>query len=216
MALSLILLADGPSTNLVAHLGQAAFDLYGRLLADTVRIAEALPGARVSVRHSPAAPQAILAALPASVTCVAAPLGDAAAVNAALADGLAAGGPALVIGGALPHLPLWRLRDAATYLDGQADLVIGPSDTGSWYLLGLGARAADLLSVLPGPGAPLGRLAAGDLYGHVVHLLPPWFGITTVADLGSLADLLRTMPPEIAPQTRALLEQGQSSRAVGG
>lgn len=216
MALSLVILADGPSADLTAHLGPAAPALYARMLSDTALVAQQLAGARLLVRHSPALPPAILEGLP--QTAQVAPLRGtgSGAVTSALAEGLAEGGPAIVIGGDLPHLPLWRLRDAATHLARQADVVIGPADHGSWYLLGLGAAAAGLLSAMPGRGAPLKGILTAAGGGHVVHLLPPWFGVTTVADLAALAEALRTMPPEVAAATRALIETGQASRAVGG
>ncbi|HMQ30639.1 MAG TPA: DUF2064 domain-containing protein [Chloroflexaceae bacterium] len=215
MTVSLIILADGPSPNLVGQLGASAWALYGRLLGDTVAVARRLPGARVAVRYNPGAPRALLAALPPDTEAVPAPTAGAAAVAAALADGLAEGGPALVLGGNLPHLPPWRLRDAATHLAGEAELVVGPSDRASWYLIGLRPAAAGLLGAMPAPGAALdGLLAAGR--GHAVHRLPPWFSVDTVGDLGSLAEVLRTMPPEVAGGTRSMVEAGQVSRAVGG
>lgn len=216
MALTLTILAEGPSAELAAHLGPTAPALYGRLLGDTVRVARQLPGARVSVRYNPRAHQAILASLPAATAVAPAPTGGWAAVAAALADGLADGGPAIVISGELPHLPLWRLRDAATHLAGGADLVIGPSDRGSWYLLGLGVGAAALLGRMPAPGAPCEALAEAAAGAHPTRLLPPWFTISSVADLATLAEALRTMPEGVAAGTRALVEAGQFSRAVGG
>ncbi len=214
MALTLIILAAGPSADLVAHLGPTAPALYGRLLGDTAQVARQLPGARVSVRYNPDAHPAILAGLPPATAAAPAPTRGWAAVAAALADGLADGGPAIVISGELPHLPLWRLRDAATHLEGAADLVIGPSDRGSWYLIGLRVAAAALLGQMPAPGASFAALAAAG--GHATHLLPPWFGVSTVADLASLAEALRTMPHEVAAGTRAMVEVAQASRAVGG
>lgn len=216
MALTLMILADGPSADLVAHLGPTAPALYGRLLGDTVQVSRQLPGARVVVRYNPGAHPSILSGLPPGTAAVPAPTGGWASVAAALADGLADGGPALVISGELPHLPLWRLRDAATHLAGDADLVIGPSDRGSWYLLGLRVAAAALLGRVPAPGASFRALAEAAAGGHVTHMLPPWFGISTVADLATLADALRSMPQGVAAGTRALVEAELASRAVGG
>lgn len=216
MALTLVILAEGPSSDLVAHMGPQAYQLYGQLLADTALVATRLAGAQVVIRHSPTAHRAIFAALPAEVACEAAPVEGSAAVAAAVRSGLAAGGPTLLIGGALPHLPLWRLRDAATHLADGAELVIGPSDRGSWYLLGLRAPDEGLIGRLPAPGASIQALARERHSGHVQHMLPPWFGIRTVGDLVALAETLHSMPDEVAPHTRALLEVGQASRAVGG
>lgn len=216
MSSALIILADGPSDELVAHLGPNAAGLYARLLGDTALVARQILGARVVVRHSPTAPAALLAGLPQGIELVPGGVGGAEAVASALADGLADGGPAIVLGGDLPHLPVWRLRDALTHLGGAAEVVVGPADSGSWYLIGLRAAATALLGKLPARGAPLGGLRAAEVGGHVVHLLPPWFGIATVGDLAALADTLRTMPRSVATATRALFEASQASRAVGG
>ncbi len=216
MAFTLIILADGPSVDMVTHLGHTASALYACMLGDTALVAGQLSGARVIVRYNPTISPTILAGLPASAEVGPAAGAGQEAVAAALAEGLADGGPAVLLGGNLPHLPPWRLRDAATHLQGGADLVLGPSDSGSWYLLGLRAGAAGLLDVMPASGAPLASLAADSTMGHVVHLLPPWFGVDTVADLAALADALRTMPAGVAPNTRALIEAAQASRAVGG
>lgn len=214
MTLSLMILADGPSADLVDHLGAAATALYARLLGDTVMVARQLPDAHVCVRYNPGAPAAILAGLPPATEVVPTPTVGAVAVAAALADGLARGGPAIVLRGEQPHLPPWRLRDAATHLGCGADAVLGPEDSGSWYLLGLRPEATALLGAVPAPGAPIGAFTAAD--GHALQLLPPWFGVHTVADLASLAETLRTMPPGVAAGTRGLLEAEQASRAVGG
>jgi glycosyltransferase A (GT-A) superfamily protein (DUF2064 family) len=216
MALTLIILADGPGVDMLTHLGKTAPALYASMLLDTVAVARQLSGARVIVRHTPALAPSNMAGLPAAVAVGPAAGVGAEAVSGALAEGLEHGGPALVIGGNLPHLPLWRLRDAATHLRAGSDLVIGPSDGGSWYILGLRVASAELLDLIPAGGATPAALAERAAMGHVVHLLPPWFGVDTVADLASLAESLRTMPAHIASNTRALIEAGQASRAVGG
>lgn len=215
MAVSLIILADGPGPELLAHLGPAASDLYAHMLGDTLGVAARLPGGHVTVCHRADLQAAALPALPATVARLPLRARDTLVVAEALAIGLAVGEPAIVLGGNLPHLPLWRLRDAATYLKGGADLVLGPSDRAGWYLFGLRPSASILAQAAPNPAGPLDGLLA-TARGYVTHLLPPWFGISTVADLASLAETVRSMPPDVAPATRALLEIGQVSRAVGG
>jgi hypothetical protein len=215
MALSLMILADGPGAELQAHLGPAAHDLYARMLGDTLEIAGQLPGAQVTVCYRSDLPPTILATLSAPTPPLRLRTLGVAAVAEVLAVGLATGAPTIVLRSDLPHLPLWRLRDAVTYLKSGSDLVVGPADHGGWYLLGMSPEIAHLAYTAPGPDATLGALLTAAA-GHVTHILPPWFGLRTVADLASLAETLRTMPPTLAPTTRALLEVGQASRAVGG
>lgn len=215
MALSLIILADGPGATLLAHLGPTAYDLYARMLGDTLDVACRLPGTQVTVCYKADLPPGVFAALPASSPPLRLRSTGAPAVAEALGAGLASGAPTIVLRGDLPHLPIWRLRDAATYLRGGAELVVGPADHGGWYLIGLSPSAATLAQAAPLPDAPLAAMLAAAR-GHVAHILPPWFGVRTVADLVSLAEILRPMPPPHAPATRAMLEVGQASRVVGG
>lgn len=215
MALTLTILADGPSAELVTHLGPNAAVLYTRLLLDTVEVAhKAATEARIIVRYGPGVPAEALESLAPSVEQI--PARVAGSPEEALAAALEAKGPAIVIADTLPHLPPWRLRDALFHLDSGADLVIGPSDRGGWYLLGLRGADPDLLQAVAQASAPGVRLAEPSPGGHVIHVLPPWFGVDTVADLASLAEELHAMPPSVATHTRALIETGQASRAVGG
>lgn len=215
MALSLMILADGPGAELLGHLGSAAADLYARMLGDTLEVACRLPGAQVTVCHGADLPLATLDALPVPAPPLRLRSMGAAAVAEALDAGLATGEPTIVLRGDLPHLPPWRLRDAAAHLRSGAELVVGPSDRGGWYLIGMCPPAGPLAHAASLPDASLAPLLAAAS-GHVMHLLPPWFGVRTVADLVSLAETLRPMPPATAQATRAMLEAGQASRAVGG
>lgn len=215
MAPTLIILADGPGADLSAHLGPTAADVYVRLLSDTVELTRGL-SAQIVVRSSSAPPASGLALIDRGRTLETITDTEAPSVASALAICLARGGPALVIGGNLPHLPLWRLRDALTHLDQGADIVIGPTDRGSWYLLGLRAAAPELLAAIPSQGESPDLLAAAGAAGWRVRLLPPWFSVETVADLAWLSEALRTMPPQVAPSTRAMIEASPASRAVGG
>jgi glycosyltransferase A (GT-A) superfamily protein (DUF2064 family) len=126
-------------------------------------------------------------------------------------------GPVVLLGGDLPHLPIWRLRDALTHLEGGADVVIGPGESGGWYLLGLRAAHPALLRALPGSDDPPDDLCiAAATHGLRVSQLPAWYTLAALADLERLASDLSTMPPDVAPQTRTLLdENGAQSRAVG-
>jgi glycosyltransferase A (GT-A) superfamily protein (DUF2064 family) len=172
----------------------------------------------VVVRYGTTLPPAIAADLDRSV--VAAPLAASGprAVATALAEALASGDPAVLIGSNLPHLPPWRLRDALTHLAYDADAVLGPDDQAGWYLLGLRAADAELLQAVPALGeAPYRLTRSVEAARRQLALLPPWFSVRTLADLGSMADLLRSMPPTVAARTRALFAEGVGqARAVGG
>jgi len=220
MAHLLISLAHDPTVRpvfneLTHHLGDAAIKLYAAFLDDSVALASCAFGGQVSVvaqvgsdltghLQAPAGPRVILV-----------PDQRPAALASALATALASG-PVVLFGGDMPHLPIWRLRDALTHLGGGADVVIGPGESGGWYLIGLRAAHPALLRALPGSDEPPDDLCiAAATQGLRVTQLPAWYTLDTLADLERLTADLRTMPPNVAPQTRMLLDSDQS-RAVGG
>jgi hypothetical protein len=126
-------------------------------------------------------------------------------------------GPALLLRGDVPHVPIWRLRDAFTYLGAGIDAVIGPAEDGSWYLVGLSAGRLDLHPALPIADPNLSTfVAAIRAAGRTVVALPAWYRLTRPADLDRLAEDLRPMPNSVAIRTRSFLgDDGLHARAVG-
>lgn len=219
MAPTIVIVTNGlVRTELAERLGPVAAAFAASFVRDTVAVARLVKGARVILRYGPATPPEALTAIEPAVR--AAPLRGVGGTElaAVLAEATAEGEPAVLVGDGLPHLPPWRLHDALTHLESGADMVIGPSDTDSWYLLGLGAAARDLLRHIPGGGESARGLArAAGSQGRRLALLPPWFGVQTRDDIQALADALRTMPHGVATETRALFEARSGlARAIGG
>ncbi len=213
MAASLIILADSfARSDLLRPLGPTAVPLLTSFLRDLVDLAQAIPGIRLSVGYAAATPPELgqSVALRPMAGFGAEPLA------ALLAEALGEASPVLIIGGDLPHLPPWRLRDALTHLAAGAAVVVGPADRTGWYLLGLATADPVLLRAMPARDVPpAALLSAARSREHTVAVLPPWFGVADLADLAALADMLRELPPAYARHTRAMLEAG-AARAVGG
>jgi rSAM/selenodomain-associated transferase 1 len=121
---------------------------------------------------------------------------------------LAEGHPgALAVDSDSPTLPMAYVSEAVRLVaEDAADLVLGPSDDGGYYLVGLRAPQPALFQDVPWSTAAVLRvtLAKARALGLRTHLLPPWFDVDTEADLRRLR---REMPADggVAARTRAFL-----------
>jgi rSAM/selenodomain-associated transferase 1 len=107
-----------------------------------------------------------------------------------------------------PTLPMAYVAEAAALAAAEADVVVGPSDDGGYYLIGLCApqpalfrdvswSRADVLAV---------TLARARELGLRVRLLPAWFDVDTEADLRRLRAELATAGPGPARTTAFVRE----------
>jgi rSAM/selenodomain-associated transferase 1 len=121
---------------------------------------------------------------------VAQPAGDLGErMGAALQDGIARRGAALVVGSDAPTLPAASVRRATQAL-GYGDLVVGPAHDGGYYLIGARDRVPAVFEGVPWSTSrvlaeTLQRARQANLR---VHRLPPWYDVDTPEDLR----LLRT------------------------
>ncbi|MCC7207213.1 MAG: TIGR04282 family arsenosugar biosynthesis glycosyltransferase [Anaerolineae bacterium] len=106
-----------------------------------------------------------------------------------------------------PTLPVGCLVEAFTALE-QADVTLGPTDDGGYYLIGLKRPAPPLfLTVtMSTPRVAQDTLDRAHDERLSVHLLPPSHDVDYVDDLWRLADELRDLPPHVAAHTRRFLE----------
>ena len=112
-----------------------------------------------------------------------------------------------VIGSDAPHLPAPFLLEAFGRLEGGAGAVLGPSDDGGYYLIGLSRPAPALFENIPWSTDAVREvtLVRAAEAGLAASLLPPWYDIDTVDDLRRLrGDLRRGIAR--APATAAALE----------
>jgi hypothetical protein len=211
---------DGPdwvSEGQIAVVRDDAADLYHALCADTVILARALSGTNAiwAGRGAPRSPKR-------SGGIAVRPLvhsgwsGVSEAFSAVLAEAML---PTVMITNDTPHLPLSRLRDAFTRLDDGADLVLGPAEDGTVYLIGLCKPLPRLFSNMPSHREQWARTLQQRAREQGLRLtnLPGWYRINGFDNLYRLREDLRVMPPDVAVHTRAFLEQGlDRAQAVGG
>ena len=106
-----------------------------------------------------------------------------------------------------PTLPPAYLVEAFARLRDGADVVLGPSDDGGYYLIGLKRPAPRLLREvrMSTPSVLADTLAIAAEEGLTVALLPAWYDVDDAASLGRLAVELRDAPATVAPRTRRWL-----------
>jgi len=122
-----------------------------------------------------------------------------------LARAIAEAGRGMVIGADLPGLPRSHLEMARDAL-ARHEAVLGPTEDGGFYLLGLSRVPEGVLTDLPWSSpdtlARTERRLAGAGLGAA--RVPAWFDVDVPADLLRLRRLLAE-DPEAAPRTRGAL-----------
>jgi rSAM/selenodomain-associated transferase 1 len=122
---------------------------------------------------------------------------------------LAAGCAAVVILGTdSPTLPAAVLADAVAHVRrGKDDLILGPSEDGGYYLIGLSRPQPDLFAGVAwgGSGVLADTRERARRRGLRVRLLPRWWDVDTPADLARLREELRRTGSDTAPRTAAYL-----------
>ena len=103
-----------------------------------------------------------------------------------LAEGYAG---AIAVGTDTPTLPTAYLVEACEALrSGAADVVLGPSEDGGYYLIGLGRPAPELFVNVPWSTAAVyaETLSRARASGRRISVLPSWFDVDRVPDLARL------------------------------
>jgi rSAM/selenodomain-associated transferase 1 len=180
--------------------------LYEALLRDTIELGASLEGVRLAIAVTPpeatedfrqiSPPDTLL--LP--VAC--ADIGDC--LNRALNRLLAAGYPqAIAINSDGPTLPAAYVRQALARL-AEVDAVLGPSEDGGYYLIGLTQLRPELFRDIEWSSERVTAqtLSRAEALGLNVALLPPWYDVDTAADLDRLRAELATLPAEALVHTR--------------
>jgi uncharacterized protein len=106
-----------------------------------------------------------------------------------------------------PTLPFDHLTAAFEALSDHVDVVLGPSDDGGYYLIGLKQPAPRLLRdvQMSTPHVMADTLALAAAERLRVKLLPAWYDVDDVEALRRLTDELAAAPEHIAAHTRSFL-----------
>jgi len=121
-----------------------------------------------------------------------------------LQDGYA---QAVVMNSDGPTLPLDYLKGAFARLDDPAvDVVLGPSEDGGYYLIGLKEPCRALFDVtMSTPSVLEETLALADGAGLAVECLSPWHDVDVWEDIARLSQDLANLPDTDAAHTRRFL-----------
>lgn len=125
-------------------------------------------------------------------------------MRAALDHGIAQRGAAIVVGTDVPTLPSRLVRAAVETLR-HADVVLGPSADGGYWLVGARARTFALDGVRWSTAHALAdTIECARSNARSVALVPPWYDVDTPDDLLLLRTHLR-LRPHAAPHTARAL-----------
>jgi uncharacterized protein len=193
-----------------------AAELYAALLNDTITLVSRLRGIRLAVAVTPpAAIDALRPSVPGDAILVPVEGTDigvclSQATGHLFADGFC---HVLALNSDGPTLPAAYIEQADALL-GPSDVVLGPSEDGGYYLVGLRRPTPDLFRDIAWSTArvttqTLERAAA---LGLSVALLPPWYDVDTAADLERLRAELVCLPPQTLACTRRFLAQPEARR----
>jgi glycosyltransferase A (GT-A) superfamily protein (DUF2064 family) len=121
-----------------------------------------------------------------------------------LDDGFAAVG---VLGADIPTLPAATIRRAFAAVAAGADIALGPSADGGYYLLVARRLHAELFHGMVWSTATVAdeTLARCRALGLRVQLMPEWYDVDDAAALVQLEVELAAGPADLAPATRAVL-----------
>jgi uncharacterized protein len=184
------------------------------LLRDTLAVATATADAEVFVFVTPADGGPEIAALvdrPLSMVVQAGgDLGErmAAALGHLLQSGEYVG--AMLVGSDIPLLSAEHLSEAAELLRKHDGIVVGPSEDGGYYLIGMTALYRGVFEGIAwGTDDVLDEtLSAADRLGVELRMIRGDYDIDTVDDLRRLERDLAQLPAEVAPHVRAWFAHG--------
>jgi rSAM/selenodomain-associated transferase 1 len=197
--------------------GQQATDLYRCLLLDTLELMKQVEGVQPIIAYLPSDAEPFFRRLVSEaafappgfdfVPQVGDDLGER--LDNVLTHCLQMGyHQAVVMDSDSPTLPVAYLKQAFRELDDPAvDVVVGPSNDGGYYLIGLKSPCSALFRgiVMSTSTVRAETLERAQEQGLRVACLPRWYDVDTSEELDRLIEELRSHPGHLAPHTRAFL-----------
>jgi uncharacterized protein len=190
---------------------EQAARLYECFLRDTLDLMRAVPDVRCGIAFLPHAAADYFAQLAPDFDLVPQMGADLGArLNQALTHYLTHGyDHAVIMNSDGPTLPIEYLLQAFAELAAGADVVLGPSDDGGYYLIGLSTPTPRLLREVRMSTAHVlaDTLALAREENLRVALLPAWYDVDDAESLSRLITELNTAAASVAPRTRSFLRQ---------
>jgi hypothetical protein len=116
----------------------------------------------------------------------------------------------LLTGSDLPTLPRSFLQQAITLIaDPQIDVVLGPSEDGGYYLIGLRTLHQELFADMTWstPQVLTATVQRAEAKQLRIAYLPPWFDVDTPADLARLQAALALDDSDLLAHTKQFFRQ---------
>jgi rSAM/selenodomain-associated transferase 1 len=191
--------------------GQQATDLYRCLLLDTLELMTRVEGVQPIIAYLPSDAEPFFRRFAPPGFDFVPQLGDdlGERLDNVLTRCLQMGcHQAVVMDSDSPTLPVAYLKQAFRQLDDPTvDVVLGPSDDGGYYLIGLKSPCPALFRgiVMSTPTVMEETLGRAQEQGLRVACLPRWYDVDTSEELERLIEEPRSRPDHLAPHTRAFL-----------
>jgi rSAM/selenodomain-associated transferase 1 len=196
---------------------QQAAELYACFMVDTLALMTEVDSVDPVIAYAPHTDETYFRELAGTAFSLLPQVGDSLGVrlNHVLNRCLAMGyDQVVVMNSDSPHMPPQHLREAFAQLEEAAvDVVLGPTDDGGYYLIGLKRPCPPLFDVtMSTPTVLQETLALARAEGLGTACLPAWYDVDTVHDLQRLINELADLPPDVAVATRRFLMQWQEGQ----
>ena len=184
-----------------------AATLYTAFLADKIAQVRSIEAIIPVLAYTPATAQAFFTAAAPSFLCMPQRGADLSArLTHGFAELFALGYSGVIVTDSdSPTLPTAFLQQAVTLLGtGQTDVVLGPSEDGGYYLLGLRTLHRALFTNMPWSTAVVAQETRQRAAAKALRMaeLPVWFDVDTPEDLQRIMQSLQHSDPAIAQHTR--------------